>query len=95
MCYSLILCAILLNLRFVNLNSCSKIIAYLLLLQIQNEITFVITPLLTVKIGRSPNVAIITAHFGFYNNLLPLIFTLLFCFQQAFRNCFSNFTSLI
>ena len=36
----------------------------------QNEITFVISPLLAVKIGRSPNLAIMTFHFGLYNDLL-------------------------
>ena len=80
---------------FVNLNSCSKIIAYLRLLLIQNEIIFVIIPLLTAKIGKPPNLASITVHFGLYNNFLPVIFTLLFCFQRASRSCFSNFVSQI
>ena len=62
---------------------------------IQNEIIFVTIPLLTVKSGTSPNLAIIRVHFGLYNNLLSLIFTLLFCFQRAFRSYFSNLTSLI
>ena len=70
-------------------------IAYLWLLVIPNEIIFVTIPLLTVKIGSPPNLAIILGHFGWYNNLLSLIFTLLFCLQQAFKSCFSNFTSLI
>ena len=61
---------------------------------IQNEIIFVIIPLLTVKIGK-PNLASITVHFGLYNNFLPVIFTLLFCFQGASRSCFSNFISQI
>ena len=95
MCYSLILFVILLNLWFVNLNSCSKTIAYLRLMLIQNEIIFVIIPLLTVKIGKPPNLASITVHFGLYNNFLPVIFTLLFCFQRASRSCFSNFISQI
>ena len=55
------------KLKFVFINN------YLLrLLLIQNEITFVIPPLLTVKIGRSPNLVIITVHFGLNNNLLLL-----------------------
>ena len=70
-------------------------IAYLWLLVIPNEIIFVTIPLLTVKIGSPPNLAIILGHFGWYNNLLSLIFTLLFCFQPGFRSCFSNFTLLI
>ena len=71
MCYSLALFVILLNLRFVNLNLSSEIIAYLRLLPIQNEITIVITLLLTVKIRSSPRLATITVHFGLYNNLVP------------------------
>ena len=53
--------------KFVFINNC-----LLRLLLIQNEITFVIAPLLTVKIGRSPNLVIITIHFGLNNNLLLL-----------------------
>ena len=61
---------------------------------VMEQIIFVIIPLLTVKIGRSRNLTIITVLLGLYNNLLPLIFILLFCFQQAFRSCFLNFTLL-
>ena len=78
MCYSLILFVILQNLRFVNLNSCSWNNCLSRLKLIQNEIIFVTKPtLLTVKIRRSPNLAIITFHFGWYKNLLSLIFTFL------------------
>ena len=34
------------------------------------EFKFVIIPLLTVKIERSPNLAIITVHIGLYNNYI-------------------------
>ena len=60
MCYSLISFVILLNLRFVNMNSCSQIIVYLRLLLILKETTFVITLLLTVTVGKCPNLAFIT-----------------------------------
>ena len=71
------------------------VIAPYYLFLVMEQIIFVIIPLLTVKIGRSRNLTTITVLFGLHNNLLPLIFILLFCFQRAFRSCFLNFTSLI
>ena len=58
--YLLILLVILLKTIIHN----HKTIAYLCLLLIQNEITVTI-PLLTVKIGRYPNLAIIIINFSF------------------------------
>ena len=64
-------------------------IAYLWLLVIPNEIIFVTIPLLTVKIGSPPNLAIILGHFGWYNNLLSLIFT--FLFSASIQKLFFKF----
>ena len=61
----------------------------LCLLQIQNETIFVTIPLLTAKIGRSPNLAIITVHFGWDNNLVCLIFT--FLFSTSIQKLFFKF----
>ena len=56
---------------------------------IQNEIIFVTIPLLTVKIGRSRNLAIIRVHFGLYNNLLSFTFT--FLFSESIQKLFFKF----
>ena len=56
---------------------------------IQNEIRFVTIPLLTVKIGRSRNLAIIRVPFGLYNNLLSFTFT--FLFSESIQKLFFKF----
>ena len=68
--------------KFVFINNC------LSTLTANTKRNHVIAPLLTVKVGRSPNLAIVTVHFGLYN-LLPLIFT--FLFSESTQKLFFKF----
>ena len=72
--------------KFVFINNCLSTLTAIL-----KEITFAIAPLLTVKVGRSPNLAIITVHFGLHH-LLPLIFT--FLFSESTQKLFFKFRLL-
>ena len=72
--------------KFVFINNCLSTLTAIL-----KEITFAIAPLLTVKVGMSPNLAIITVHFGLHH-LLPLIFT--FLFSESTQKLFFKFRLL-